>query len=298
MKKSAIVTGGTRNIVPAIGTLAVNLREICNEFADELVVFHNGISKRQQKIINTIFPTRFIYYDNPFSDTHDFPDVVTKYFSYLVFSKYECFRLLEEYSRVTWIDYDVVITKNFQIYFDRRTESVCAIPEINLESLSDMFVPDKTGLQLPSYATLNAPGYCLSFFSLTDKFPEYMSFYKNCLKMTVLMSRFLYLPEQCVVSVLMQNNKEQVHELPFNLFSCHPKDITENSSPFIIHAYSQPKFWNGLDNTLWNSYYKIWIDTYHGEKFKVDYKEAVQKYCLKSLRRAKRFFSRIVSLGN
>ena len=111
-KKTAIVTGGTSNQFPAMAVLALNLADKCPDIADELVIFHDGISDDEQKKVNQIFPTRFINYRNPFSDKSSFNETITNYFSFMVFCKYECWRLLEEYKTVIWCDYDITFLQN------------------------------------------------------------------------------------------------------------------------------------------------------------------------------------------
>lgn len=47
--KKAIVTGGTRNFFPAMAVLALNIADKCPDIADELVIYHDGVSRSQQK---------------------------------------------------------------------------------------------------------------------------------------------------------------------------------------------------------------------------------------------------------
>ena len=65
MGKTAIVTGGTHKDVSAMGALALNIREITPELADELIIFHDGISEKEQQIIKQIFPAKFVRYKYP-----------------------------------------------------------------------------------------------------------------------------------------------------------------------------------------------------------------------------------------
>jgi len=107
--KRAIVTGGNRNVVDPMGVLAVNISKVIPEYADELIIFHDGISGDVQAKFNKVMPTRFIRYDCPVSKLKLLLNPVIRHFSPMVFCKIECFRLLEEYDEVTWIDYDMLI---------------------------------------------------------------------------------------------------------------------------------------------------------------------------------------------
>ena len=114
MGKTAIVTGGTRKDVSAMGALALNIREITPDLADELIIFHDGISEKEQQIIKHIFPTKFSRYKFPVGFWTKRRNSSLRYFSPMVFCKYECFRLLQEYDRVIWTDYDIVIVKELE----------------------------------------------------------------------------------------------------------------------------------------------------------------------------------------
>jgi hypothetical protein len=56
--------------------------------------------------------------------------------------------------------------------------------------------------------------------------------------------------------MLVQKFNLQYDELDMEMYCYHPKDATEKTK--ILHAYGQPKFWNGLDNEQWNRYYEEW----------------------------------------
>jgi len=57
----------------------------------------------------------------------------------------------------------------------------------------------------------------------------------------------------------------------------HPNDKELADNAKIIHAYGQPKFWNGLSNEQWNKNYQMWI-AMGGNKYKQPtLKKIVQK---------------------
>jgi lipopolysaccharide biosynthesis glycosyltransferase len=272
LKKKAIVTGGTKNMAPAMGVLALNISSICPDIADELVIYHDGISITDQNKISSIFPTRFILYRNPFETVNSFDEVVTKYFSPMVFSKYECFNLLHEYSQVIWTDYDIVILKDFSSDLFSKEESLVVIPDTEMGCLLEMFKTNISELQL-SGVDLTKRGICLPLFLVRDTFPDYLRFYNKCIQLTKELSAYLYLPEQCVISVLLQRDSIKYGTLPFIPYAAHPIKHKTADEVFIIHAAGQPKFWNGLKNKDWIKYYNIWVKKHHGLRFP-KYKES------------------------
>lgn len=290
VKKKAIVTGGTKNMVPAMGVLALNISKICHDIADELVIYHDGISIVDQKKISSIFPTRFILYNNPFITLNNFDKVVTNYFSSMVFCKYECFNLLHEYSQVIWTDYDVVILQDFTVELFSKNKSLIVIPDTELGTLSEMFQKEIYKIQLPG-VDLSKTGICLPLFIVRDTFPDFIDFYEECIQLTKELSPYLYLPEQCIISILLQRNKIVYDTLPYIPYAAHPIKHQVTSDIFIIHASGQPKFWNGLNNEQWNLYYQQWINDYHGKKFKrkkIKISTFIVEYFNKNVRRIRR----------
>ena len=114
LKKTAIVTGGTKNEFSAMAVLALNIKDKCPNIADELVIFHDGVSEKEQKKVQEIFPTRFIKYNSPFVNKPGFTESIKNYFTFMLFCRYECWNLLDDYSTVIWTDYDILILNNIE----------------------------------------------------------------------------------------------------------------------------------------------------------------------------------------
>lgn len=264
MKKNAIVTGGTKDQFPAMAVLALNIADICPNIADVLVIYHDGIPLKEQNKIQKIFPTRFIEYKSPFLDVNNFDDVVTKYFSTMIFCKYECFKLLEEYQTVIWTDYDVVILKDISNLKNKHI-TACFMPDTHIKSLTAMFYPTIEEEKL-SNTFLDKIGICTPLFILHDSLKNCSEIYRDCILMTIKYAKHLYLPEQCIFNMIIENYKIDYFPIPYIPYATHPVNNDINDSTKIIHAYGQPKFWNGQHNNQWEKYYKIWITKYHGSE--------------------------------
>jgi hypothetical protein len=137
MKKSALVTGGTAKDVPAMASLLLNINAINKNLTDDIIIFHDGITLKDQKIMNKICPVKFYQYQYPYG-VQDFGDVITNYFSTMVFCKYECFKLLNEYSTVIWTDYDVVILSSIDELLIPVQSGFRMMPDIK-NTLGSMF---------------------------------------------------------------------------------------------------------------------------------------------------------------
>ena len=278
-KKTAIVTGGTKNQFPAMAVLALNIADKCPDIADELVIFHDGIPEEEQKKVNQIFPTRFIEYKNPFKDRNNFNETITNYFSFMVFCKYECWKLLDEYKTVIWTDYDILLLDSISEIKERQNYYAKFVKSKFLVTKFERAVFWKFESDL---AKFNMLGDCIScpLFVLYDDFPSYDDFYKECLELTQHFGSVLWTPEEGVISVLFQQHNINYDIIDSVVYVTQPFEYEKNKDKAkILHAAGQPKFWNGLKNEKWNSYYKIWTENYKGIGFqqkKISIKEIIK----------------------
>lgn len=264
MKKTAIVTGGTKNQFPAMAVLALNIVDICPNIADELVVFHDGISLKQQKKVQQIFPTRFILYESPFLKNKEFDGVITNYFSLMVFCKYECWNLLSEYRTVLWTDYDIVITHDISEIMLSSEYYAKFVPAPNI---AKKIYPSIYNNEIINTFDIHATGISCPIFYLSDAFPNFTNFYKNCLTMTNILTKSLYLPEEAVISILFLQNNIFYEKLSESTYVTEARKNKITKETKILHSVGQPKFWNGLYNEQWEKYYNKWITKYKGEQF-------------------------------
>lgn len=249
--RRAIVTGGTKNDTAPIAVFAINIKATNEKLFDELIVFHDGIKEKDQKLIKQIFPTRFIEYKYPGKSKND---EVVSYFSSMVFCKYECFKLLNEYDIVVWSDYDVVIQGDLSCFCELKDDSFRILTCET--SVKDMFYKNIEHDEINKYdLDLRAVGTPL--FALSNHLHENMKIYDWCYRKTIEWDSDLYLPEQCIFSLAVQEFDITVERFPFDIYACYPTKV--KGDEIIIHAAGQPKFWNGLNNETWNAMYSEWI---------------------------------------
>jgi lipopolysaccharide biosynthesis glycosyltransferase len=251
--KTAIVTGGTKNDVDAMAVLALNLQDVSPNLADKLIIYHDGISKKKQDLIQNIMPTKFVRYKCQINWFKMMSNRTIRYFSPMVFCKFECLRLLEEYDSVIWTDYDIVIRDNIEElkYKDAPINVI-----VNKDTkLKEMFYPTIKEAKTIEF-DLEGDSVTTPLFIVKKELHNYMEYYNWCYDMTRKYIKHLYLPEQCIWTMLVQKFNLQYDELDMEMYCYHPNDATEKTK--ILHAYGQPKFWNGLDNEQWNRYYEEW----------------------------------------
>lgn len=251
--KTAIVTGGTRKDIDAMAVLALNLQAVSPKLADELIIFHDGISLKNQKRIQGIMPTRFIRYKCPINKIKLMSNRTIRYFSPMVFCKFECFKLLNEFDTVIWTDYDVLIKENIDELRDKKGGLVVIV---NAEvPLKDMFYPTITKADT-SQIDLEGESICMPLFILRRSIGDYNFYYNWCYEMTRKYLRHLYLPEQCILTMMTQIYNIPFEQIPKPIYCMHPREEVPETK--ILHAYGQPKFWDGLYNEQWDMYYREW----------------------------------------
>ena len=249
--RRALVTGGTKDDVAPIAVFVMNIRDTNSHLFDEIVVYHDGIKKKDQELIKSIYKTRFIEYDYKPKTKND---EVISYFSRMVYCKHECFALLADYDEVVWSDYDVVVQE--------QLDEFCIINDndINMLSCSDklktMFYKDIQCDEIRNYE-LETDGISTALFAMSNKLPKYREIHKWCYEKTTVWGEDLYLPEQCIFGLAIQEFNIPLNRFEFNEYACFPTKAVGGEK--IIHAAGPIKFWNGINNDTWNSYYAEWL---------------------------------------
>lgn len=255
MGRRALVTGGTSKDVAAMGVLAINLKEVMPNIADELIIFHDGIKKSDQDIIQGIFPTRFIKFEFPLSFLDMRKNDSLRYFSPMVFCKYECFRLLCEYDMVMWTDYDVVFLRDISELWDE--EKGLTIVREN-SPVKDMFSNKVGGYDLSEF-DLQKPGYSTPLFVVSRKIGNYQKYYDWCIKATRRYIGCIYLPEQCIISLMIQKFNIPYSTIDTQKYVCSVREEYSDEGVSILHCVGRPKFWEGRENIHWQRYYDMWL---------------------------------------
>ena len=196
-KKVAIVFGLTHDFSFAVASVMMDIKRFSPNMASEIVVIHNGINYKNQKLLNSNLPTRFIEYDFPIKDTSIFNQKTFVYFSKMVFSKYECLRLLEDYQNVIWLDYDIVIKKDISELLSKS--------ETGIKMIQSPENPVRKQLHEPiSDYDMDADGMCGSTFVFQDHLENYMSLYKFCYVSLRKYAKYLHFGEQAIFDFMIQ----------------------------------------------------------------------------------------------
>lgn len=265
-----LVTGGTKDDAIPIGVFVINVAKTNAHLFDKIIVFHDGISKKLQNVINSFFPTEFVYYKYPAKSKND---EVLSYFSKMIFCKYECFKLLEQYDSVVWSDYDVVILK--------KLDDICSPLGNNMnglscpDSLRQMLFKNIVNKEIVEAFDIDTEGVCTPIFAINKSLEKYMQIYEWCYQKTSEWDEDLYLPEQCIFSMAVQRFGIPMVRFPFDKYACFPTEA--KGDEYILHAFGPKKYWSGLDNPIWNEMYAEWM-SHGGPKYRKWKKKVLRKW--------------------
>ncbi len=272
MSKTVIFTGGQKKDVAPMAVLALNIRDVCPNLADKLIIFHDGIEGKDQKLIQSIFPTEFRYFSFNLPQSVYESNSSIRYFSQMVFSKFQCFELLNEYDRVIWTDYDVVINHDLE---ELKDESRGGLQLIMSEgTLRYKFKEDMPEDFLRKYDMESDAGVSTPLLVLTKEIGDYNKYYEWCVSTTKKYAQYLNMPEEGIFSLLVQEFKIPLYPLPKPCYALHYRSDAADAA--IHHAIGQPKFWNGLSNEKWNGYYSQWLRM-GGTKYKMTLSERIAR---------------------
>lgn len=265
-KNVAVVFGFTKNFTFAVACVMLNLKKVFSNWIDEVVIIHDGISEVQKALLSKILPCRFIKYDFPIKNSRKLDKKTLSYFSEMVFSKFECLRLLDDYKNVIWLDYDIVVTKDISELANNCESGIkmmfpgCKVIEQLYQPVSDY--------------KMDVDGICGSTFVFQDHLLDYNKMYKFCYEKTEKYGKYLKLGEQAILDFMIQEFKLNIEEIDSNIYSVHPREVEKIAKAKIIHAGGQAKFWNEIKNKEWDCYYGEWLKM-GGQKYNLN------KYLLK-----------------
>lgn len=248
-KGTALVLGGTSDMAFAMGTFLIDLKKHGANFIDEVVIFHDGrIKEYDKKIINNIFPSKFIVYEFPIKSSTK--NKFISYFSLFVFSKYEILKLLSKYDTVIWSDYDVIVLRDC-------SEIAEPTPNGGRMLIDDNGAAKSFIAPITEY-DMNGPSMSAALIVLHDNIGDYMKMYEFCCKKTLEYYDNLYCPEQAIFNLMIQEFHLKPEHLDHSSYVMHPDDAHKHPNAKMLHSYGSKKFWSGIKNDHWEQNYAQW----------------------------------------
>ena len=248
MKKDlAIVLGATGNMTFALANVIIALSKNKPQIPFDIKVFSMEIPEKEKNILNSILPITFIDYEYP-GKTED--SISTKKrFTKMAFSRYECFRMLNDYKNVLWLDIDLLIKGDIA-----ELITTCDKP-IGLwqskQSLKINFTEEIDNYDTDKFF------YNTGVFLIKDTL-EYPKKYADwCYKKTNELSQYLYCADQGIINLMLQEFSLEVCNLD-EKFNCIPRKKLAKDA-VILHPYCAEKFWDFYNDKEWNENNKQWL---------------------------------------
>ena len=280
---SCIVTGGSSNDTAPMGVLLLNLKAT-QPWIEHVVIFHDGISKKDCSIMQSILPVELVHYSFP-GNSSKFNEIVKYYYSEVIFCKYECFKLLNRFDTVLWTDYDVIFQKDVRELLKPCSMGLRTLMYNEADKVGTLRRQLRYGKEniVGTRYNLDTLSIATGLFVLDRNLPELPQLlYNRSISLTEEFGDCLCLPEQAVFDMLLQDFCIVPETISW-AYATHPSDEMASSAS-IIHAYAQPKFWNGCINKQWNAYYSQWLEM-GGSKWK-----PLSRYSWRRIARTALFF--------
>lgn len=138
-------------------------------------------------------------------------------------------------------------------------------------------------------ATIAAP-----VFVLSDTIKNYMKCYDDALRGVQKFAKYIICPDEVGITIALHKNQISYEKLDWKTYNTEPKLSPQNiHEAKILHCAGQPKFWNGLYNETWQSYYNEWINKYDGTAFN----GLIVKKEQESIQRRIKIFWRKIKIG-
>lgn len=252
-KNLAIVFGITSNLTFAMANVILGLKKYSSDLADDIIIYHDKICQKDQEILKSILPCKFIKYEFPIKDVSGFNEAYFKRFSELAYSRYECFSLLNEYQNVMWLDVDILL--------QRDISSLLSYAENGFGILAPLSKESKLRGQLFNAINdydMNGKAYSSGTFIIRDNLKNYENMADWCYKKTLQYSEHLLLPDQAILNFLIQEFDIDVKQIELDKYCFHPRNKGYKEA-YILHTYSCQKFWNFYSIKEWNKNYKDWV---------------------------------------
>ena len=248
MKRSlAFVLGSTSNMAFATANVITSICKNCTLDFD-IIVYENDFLEKDKEIINSIHKTKFINYDFP--PECNLNAQTARQFTKLAFSRYECFKLLEHYQKVFWIDIDTLVVRNINDFITNFNTDITILCDHNL--VKDNFMRNIEGYDM------NKPSCNSGVFIISDKIKEPEKIYNYLYKKTLEYADILYCADQGIFCLMLEDFGLDVTDFG-HLFNCHPTSKLAKQA-YILHTFRPEKYWNFYSNKIWNKNYRNWLN--------------------------------------
>ncbi|MBQ7738928.1 MAG: glycosyl transferase family 8 [Desulfovibrionaceae bacterium] len=263
--KRLIVLGVTSKWAFAAGTVILALKRHNPNLKSDLLIFHDGQLKPQDK---QIFTDLGCHLSHGSYRSNSLAENILKIFSPLALSKFLCFELLEFYEKIIWLDSDIIIQDQIDELWDYGPFSLAKedpeFYEMRKPKTAKINFSAPSIPSLPEF-DLNAPNYNSGVIVFGQRLSNPKYYLDQCYRYLDATKEINRFADQgafnFLAQILKQEKSSEWQELPIK-FNCHPRNQASLYAP-IVHAFGAYKLWNdGLTQACfpeWQRDYLRWI---------------------------------------
>lgn len=243
-KRTALVLGASSDMLFAVGTFIIGLKKTNPHFADDIIVFYDIMPNETRRKFETFGNVILKHYECPFAADIADNYFASKLYTDMVYSKYECFGLLEEYDTVVWMDYDMYLLGDV---------SELTVPtETGVKAIVTARIGDSLVKAIPGVDSDRTDGIHSSVFVVDRNLKNAREIYEYCIKTTSSVKEYVMCPEQAVMALAFKHFGTAVYPLDARVYSnlCDGNHLYDRYIK-IYHTYGKKKFWNGIDFEPW-----------------------------------------------
>ena len=256
-RELAIVLGVTGDWTFAVANVLMGIKSHSPQIIDttDFIILHQGMNNENKRLLNSITPCSIREYHFPSDKLKELHPENYSRFSEMTYSRYECFKLLDEYKKVVWLDVDIVVQNDIAGMFDYADRTGIAFCKAG-NSLKGHFI--KEWDRLKKY-DLKKTHVNAGIFVISDKLKDYKQIADWCYEKTIELCDILFLVDQSILNLMFQEFNLEVEMMDKKYNCSYPKFKKESKKAYIIHTCDYRKTWNYWSFKEWNRNNIIWI---------------------------------------
>ncbi len=257
-KELCILLAFTPDLAFAAGALVHSLSLHLRNTEYQVVLLSDGLPQHDEQLLAS-FPNCGVRSYTP-------PDILLQQWSLDLYSayslsKFEIFKMLEEYRAVLWLDCDIAVQGDFSDILSYGPLAMALEdPEFTddekTSSVSINFFSPISGYDM------DRPHYNSGVILVTDELPDPHRLYDWCLQKSAELGMNIKYPDQAIFNLLVQEFPQLMKELPVALYNTHPRNPASLSS-HLVHGFGVYKFWtDGIISSSfpeWWRAYQVWL---------------------------------------
>ena len=246
-KPLAFLIACTDNRSFAAGNVVLSLHKYMRDVNYECIIIHTPLNQGDEKVLKSLPKVRML----PFEFPAPFIDIMLKKMpdtsrfrnknALMTFTHFEIFKLLDEYSIVSWLDTDISIQSSI--------EDIVKFVPLGMTGDSPFTVRNNFSRSIEDY-DMDVPGFCAAVMVVSDQLP-YRAMYDWCYKKSIEHAGALINADQGIINLSFQEFGITPNLMPLEVWQCRPDRPTAITAT-IVHFGHIRKVWN--DEVICNAF--------------------------------------------